>query len=113
MKAITEAAFITCDHATGVVAHSSSQSLVRITGSLVLVGQDPANNSINGCMNMGPTIRPCKNTLAVEQGRSSFVYIRGKPICLDTVVGGTDGTPPSATKYRVRSAGQALAFLSG
>ncbi len=113
MKPLTERALLTCDHATGVVAHSSSQSLVRMSGSLVLVGNDPANQSIGGCTNAGPTIKPCARTLAVEQGKSGFVYVRGKPICLDTVVGGTDGTPPSATKYRVRSPGQRVVSVGG
>ena len=113
MKPITERALITCDHATGVVAHKSSQSLARISGSWILVGNDPANKSIGGCINAGPTIKPCARTMAVEQGKSSFVYVRGKPVCLDTVVGGTDGTPPSATKYRVRSPGQGLVSVEG
>jgi len=108
MKVLTNAAFITCDHATGVVTNISSQSLVRIDGGLVLVGNDPAGKPIAGCSNIGPTIKPCTSTLAVEQGKSSFVSIDGTPVCLDTVVGGTDGTPPSATKYRVRFAGQVL-----
>lgn len=108
MMVITELAFITCDHATGVVGLRSSQSFVRIEGGLVLIGNDPGNKMIGGCSNIGPTIKPCTMTMAVEQGKSDFVSIGGTPVCLDTVVGGTDGTPPSATKYRVRHPGQVL-----
>ncbi|MEM7049055.1 MAG: hypothetical protein AAF604_05325 [Acidobacteriota bacterium] len=106
MKLLTRIALLSCDHATGVVALSASQSLVRIAGVPVLVGNDPGSKGIGGCTNVAPTIKPCARTLAVEQGKSGLVRIAGKPACLDTVVGGTDGTPPSATKYRVRFPGQ-------
>ena len=72
-----------------------------------------AHKTIAGCGNVGPTIKPCTNTLNVESGKSGFVSIGGKPVCLDTVVGGTDGTPPGATKYRVRQAGQSFVFIDG
>lgn len=113
MRPLTEAALITCDHATGVVAHQASHGFVRIGGFLVLRGNDPGNKGIGGCSNIAPTIKPCTRTMAVETGRSTFVFIRDKPVCLETVVGGTDGTPPSATKYRVRSPGQAVVNIDG
>lgn len=108
MKPLNEAALVTCDHATGVVANRSSQPFVRIVGRPVLVGNDPANKGIGGCSNLAATIKPCTRTLGVEAGKSTFVFVRGKPICLETVVGGTDGTPPSITKYRVRFPGHTL-----
>jgi len=108
MRVLTDRAFITCDHATGVVGNRASQWFVRIEGALVLIGNDPGNKMIGGCSNIGPTIKPCTMTMAVEQGKSSFVSIGGTPVCLETVVGGTDGTPPAATKYRVRFPGQVL-----
>lgn len=108
MKILTDAALVTCDHGSGVVTNASSQSLVSICGTRILVGNDPAHKGIAGCPNVSATIKPCTSTLNVEQGKSSLVQINGKPVCLDTVVGGTDGTPPSITKYRVRSPGQTL-----
>jgi hypothetical protein len=45
-------------------------------------------------------------TLPVKSGYSDFVRIDGKRICLDTVTGLTDGTPPGTVEYKVRSAGQ-------
>lgn len=113
MRPLTQRALLTCDHATGVVAHAPSQFFVRVSGALLLIGNDAANKGIAGCINMAPTIKPCTRSLAVEQGKSSFVYVRRKPVCLDTLVGGTDGTPPSVTKYRVRSPGQWLVDIKG
>ena len=81
---------------------------MRISGALVLINNDPGSKSIGGCSNAGPTIKPCTTTLVVEQGKSDFVTIGGTPVLLQTTVGGTDGTPPSATKYRVRHPGQEL-----
>lgn len=111
MKPLTELAVLACDHATGIVAIQSSQPFVRIQGSRVLVGNDPANKGIGGCSNLAATIKPCTRTLSVEQGKSASVYVRGKPVCLDTVTGGTDGTPPSATKYGVKFPGQTLVHV--
>lgn len=112
MYALTQLGLVTCDHATGVVTLQSSQSFVRVAGGLVLVGNNPSNQPIAGCSNLAPTIKPCTRTINVEDGKSSLVYIGGKPVCMDTIVGGTDGTPPSATKYRVRFAGQVFVDLA-
>lgn len=111
MQLMTELALITCDHGTGKVSSKSSQALVWVEGSAVLVGNDPGNKMIGGCSNLAPTIKPCTLSMAVEQGKSALVSIDGVPVCLDTVVGGTDGTPPSATKYRVREPGQGFIHL--
>jgi hypothetical protein len=40
------------------------------------------------------------------EGYSSFVRINGRAVCLDTVTGFTDGTPPGVVKYIVRHPGQ-------
>lgn len=108
MKILTRAALITCDHSTGVVSNMASQILVFINGEPCLVGQDPALKMIGGCTNVSTTIKPCTSTLPVEVGMSQLVYINRRPVDLDTVVGGTDGTPPGVTKYRVKFAGQEL-----
>ncbi len=108
MQILTELALVTCDHSTGVVANVPSQNVVSICGGRVLVGNDPAGKAIAGCTNVSTTIKPCTSTLNVEQGKSTFVTINGKPVCMNTVVGGTDGTPPSVTKYRVKFPGQIL-----
>ena len=106
MKIITEAGLISCDHATGIVTKLASQRFVSINSALVLVGNDPGNKPIAGCSNIAPTIKPCTMTMAVEEGKSALVFINNKPVCLETVIGGTDGTPPGLTKYRVRVPGQ-------
>lgn len=113
MKILNQLSIQTCDHGSGIVANAASQTWCRIDGAPILVGNDPAQKGIAGCPNMGPTIKPCTSTLNVEQGKSSFVKVGGKPVCLDTVVGGTDGTPPGATKYRVKFAGQIYVSTTG
>lgn len=109
MKWLTEDAIITCKHELGIVhLLLPLQDLVTIEGRKVLVQNDPENKLITGCPNIGATIKPCTKTLRVEAGYSSFLRINGREICLDTVTGLTDGTPPGIVKYAVRAAGQDL-----
>lgn len=110
MLVLTEDALLKCAH-LGVVKNTTSQEFVTVEDRLVLVEPDPASRSIVGCPNVGPTIKPCTNTLPVRGGYSIFVRIAGHAICLDTVWGLTDGTPPGAVKYQVASPGQEI--LSG
>ncbi len=106
MKFLTEKAKLICRHRTGAVQISTRQNLVRIDGDSVLVKRDPELKTILGCSNVGPTIKPCSLTLAATAGYSDFIRIDGKAVCLDTIVGLTDGTPPSAIQYIVKDAGQ-------
>jgi hypothetical protein len=105
MKILVLAGTIRCGH-DGTVRQAASQQWVRIAGSPVLVAHDPQGRPIAGCPNIGLNIKPCTNTLAVHTGYSGFVSIGGHAVCLDSVTGYTDGTPPGAVKYTVRSAGQ-------
>jgi hypothetical protein len=82
------------------------QDLVKIDGERVLVLGDPELKPIVGCCNVGPTIKPCTLTLKVTRGYSGRVRIDGRPICLDTITGNTDGTPPTAIQYVVVDPGQ-------
>ena len=97
-----------CAHETGIVDIVAGQSLVRLEGGHALVQTDPEARPIAGCPNVGPTIKPCTSTLKVAVGYSDFVRIEGKAVCLDTVTGLTDGTPPGTVEYKVRSPGQTL-----
>jgi hypothetical protein len=109
MKWLTEDAVINCKHELGIVhILLPLQGLVTIEGRKVLVQNDPERKPITGCPNIGATIKPCTKTLAVEQGYSAFLQIDGRAICLDTVTGLTDGTPPGIVKYKVSRPGQAL-----
>lgn len=110
MLLLTQDAVLKCAHA-GVVNNTTSQPFVTVGGRLVLVEPDPQSRSIGGCPNMGPTIKPCTNTLPVRGGYSTFVKVSGHAVCLDTVWGLTDGTPPGAVEYTVASPGQS--FVSG
>ena len=117
MKLLTETAHLACKHETGKVAIKTSQNLVAINGVLVLAGKNPTKGEIQGdiegkgiagCPMYGPGIKPCTTTLAATEGYSQLLFISGRPVCLDTIVGITDGTPPGTVQYDVRSPGQSL-----
>lgn len=106
MKLLTEDADLRCAHELGKVSIAAGQDWVRIEDRRVLVEHDPVSRSISGCPNYGPTIKPCTTSLAVQRGYSSWVRIDDRRVCLDTVTGLTDGTPPGTVKYQVRNSGQ-------
>lgn len=106
MKLLTEDAVLVCDHENGKVAIAATQDWVTIDGRAVLVDNDPEGRPISGCPNTGAMIKPCTSTLKVKKGYSDFVQIDGKAVCLDTVTGLTDGTPPGIVDYKVRRPGQ-------
>ncbi|HYE99997.1 MAG TPA: hypothetical protein VEJ18_13850 [Planctomycetota bacterium] len=106
MRVLTQDAILPCRHVSGLVRLVPSQDWVSIEGRAVLLQADPEGRPIVGCPNYGATIKPCTTTLPVEQGYSSWVRVDGRRLCLDAVVGLTDGTPPGTVKYDVRSPGQ-------
>lgn len=108
MHPLTENALLTCAHQLGRVGNLASQRFVAIQGQPILVAPDPVGKPIVGCPNIGPTIKPCTLTLPATKGYSELVRIGGRPLCLDTVEGLTDGTPPGSVRYRVQQAGQVL-----
>jgi hypothetical protein len=110
---LTEDAVLTCEHLLGRLANEPTQALVTIEGRRVLVATDPEAKSIRGCPNVGATIKPCQRSLRVETGYSPFTTIHGKAVCLDTVSGLTDGTPPGVVRYVVREPGQTLVNETG
>jgi len=109
MLILTEDAVIVCKHELGKVKIEATQHLVTVQGRSVLVETDPEGRPISHCPNLGPTIRPCQTTLKVKVGYSDLLRIEGRRVCLDTVKGLTDGTPPGIVEYKVRSAGQDFA----
>lgn len=106
MNWLTEDAKLICAHINGKVAIEPTQKLVTIEGRRVLVATDPERKGISGCPNVGPAIKPCATTLKVEKGYSPFITIEGRQVCLDTVTGKTDGTPPGTVYYFVKEPGQ-------
>jgi len=106
MRLLTEDAALTCAHLLGKVDIEASQDWVTVEGRKLLVDDDPENRPISGCPNYGVAIKPCTHTLAVKVGYSTFLRIDGARICLDTVQGLTDGTPPGTVLYQVRAPGQ-------
>lgn len=108
MKLLTEDAVLVCAHELGIVSNQPTQSLVTVEGRRVLVERSPEGRPIHNCPNIGATIKPCLITLRVKEGYSDLIRIDGKRVCLDTVRGLTDGTPPGTVEYKVRKPGQSL-----
>ncbi len=108
MHLLTEDAVIVCKHELGRAAIVARQGLVTIGNRKVLVENDPEGRLITGCPNIGATIKPCTATLAAQAGYSNLLRINNRRVCLDTVTGLTDGTPPGMVKYEVRHPGQVL-----
>lgn len=106
MKILTEDAVVVCAHELGTVKNQPSQDWVTIGKRRILVEKDPEGRTISNCPNIGAAIKPCQHTLPVQEGYSPFIRIDGHRICLDTVTGLTDGTPPGVVKYHVRTPGQ-------
>jgi len=108
MKILTQSALLTCDHLNGVVDIKIEfcQDFVFIEGQPVLRWMDPEFKEIKGCTNAGATIKPCQVTLPVDQGYSKLIFIEERAVCLDTITGLSDGTPPGIVNYRVCDPGQ-------
>jgi hypothetical protein len=106
MRWLNEDAVLRCGH-MGIVRNKPSQHWVRIASKAVLVQNDPEGRDIDRCPFRNPAgLPPCRHTLKVVKGYSTFVRIAKRPVCLDSVVGITDGTPPGVVPYLVRSPGQ-------
>ncbi len=106
---LTDNAKVVCKHELGKVNIVPSQHFVTINKHKVLIEPDPIGKIITGCPNVGASIKPCTATLAVTKGYSDFIKIDGSRVCLDSIKGITDGTPPGIVEYIVRNPGQTLA----
>jgi len=105
MLVITEDAGVFCKHGPGKVSNKPSQDWLTIMGRKVLVENDPEGRSISGCPSTVP-FKPCLVTLKVITGYSTFIKVGGKRMCLKSITGFTDGTPPGVVQYEVRTPGQ-------
>lgn len=101
-------AVMVCTHETGIVALAPSQTWVRSGGVPLLVYNDPEGKGIGGCPNLTVVTKPCTLTLKARDGYSSFISVGGSAVCLETVIGGTDGTG-GVFDYKVNYPGQILA----
>lgn len=107
MLVLTKEAYFLCPHG-GRSNPAARQGFVRIDDSPVLVRGDPVGRKISDCPNIIPPsgIKPCTQTLRVLKGHSAFMSIEGRPICISSVEGFTNGTPPGAHLYKVHRSGQ-------
>jgi len=105
MLALTEDAGLFCKHGPGKVSIEATQTFVTVEGRRVLLEPNPVGRRISGCPSVVP-FKPCLTTLAVQKGYSQFIRVEDHWLCLDTVTGFTDGTPPGVVMYVVRDAGQ-------
>lgn len=108
MKLLTDQAVLVCNHEQGIVKNQPEQDLVWIAAHPILVESEPEGWSIIGCPNANVPVGivPCRTTLRVQSGYSEWIRVDGHRVCLDTVSGFTDGTPPLTIKYKVRDPGQ-------
>ncbi|MEV4510717.1 hypothetical protein AB0K00_17315 [Dactylosporangium sp. NPDC049525] len=105
MKLVTVRAVVRCGH-DGRVQNVASQHWVTVGGDDVLVDDDPQGRAVTGCPNIGPTMKPCTTTLAVQSGYSTWIRVDGDRVALSSVDGLTDGTVPGTVHYTVRDPGQ-------
>ena len=101
MKFLTDKSSLKCPH-MGVVRNKPSQNWVTIEHNPVLVDNDPELRDIDRCPFHGPPgTKACgKTLLKVTQGYSAFIRIDRHAVCLDNLLGFTDGVPPGF-KYSV------------
>jgi hypothetical protein len=106
---LTEDAVLKCDHG-GRVDVTATQDFVRIEGRRVLVRPNPERRPISVCTNDLPSagIRRCLRTQEARAGYSTLVTIADSPVCLDSVLGYTDGSPPRTSNYTVKDPAQAF-----
>ncbi len=108
MNWLTEDAILVCLHELGNIEVPPTQDLVTVEDRRVLVEADPERKEIKGCPNVGIGIKPCQVTLKVRVGYSDLLRIDSRKVCLESVRGLTDGTPPGTVDYKVRNPGQDL-----
>jgi hypothetical protein len=106
MLLLTELVDVRCDHVAGKITIPSSQRFVTINTIPIVIEPDPIGKSVAGCPNVSATMKPCLGTITVETGYSSLIRIRGKRVCMQSLTGLTDGTPPGIVKYTVVNPGQ-------
>jgi len=108
MLVLTEDAVLKCPHPPGHASMIPTQRLVTINGRRVLVEPNPEKCAIHSCPYRSITILPCSLTYEALAGYSELLWIQGQRVCLDTVEGLTEGTPPRFWKYTVAEPGQAF-----
>ena len=111
MMFLTDKSDLKCPH-KGVVRNKPSQDWVTIEKNPVLVDNDPELRDIDRCPFHGPPgTKACgKTLLQVVSGYSAFIRIDGHAVCLDNLLGFTDGVPPG---FRYNVVDPEQHFVSG
>jgi hypothetical protein len=114
---LTKGSVLKCTHGGQVDTSGAPERWVTIEARSVLCGQDPAGLPIGAAPRGLPicptprtnTTKPCERTIAVIAGQSDFVFVDGLPMCLEILIGTTDGLAPAiGVKYSVDEARQPL-----
>ena len=93
---LTLASNVTCGHAPGKVATSSSAKLT-VAGSAVLVRTSIEGHAVGGCGTVpssdasGPIDVTCLTVTSVTGGEATKLKAAGNPVVLDTLAGDTSG----------------------
>jgi hypothetical protein len=110
VRLITQDALVVCDH-KGIVQLDHRQTYVTIAQRLVLIDPDPEQRPIVRCP-IPPPSKPCLHSMNVLSGYSQFMRIDGQRVCLETIVGLTDGMPMGVVNYKVNKPGQEFVSAS-
>jgi hypothetical protein len=104
---LTKDAYFLCEH-EGRANPNARQGYVTINAVPILVHGDPVGRTVHLCPNFNPPMgqKPCTVTKKVLKGYSTFIRISGRPICLSSVEGKTEGTPAGQVRYFVQRSGQ-------
>jgi hypothetical protein len=115
LLALTFNAVVKCSH-DALVTNKYSQDWLTISEpsaevdrarkpTPILIEPDPESCAITRCPMINVGILPCLLTLHVRAGYSTFLTVGGKPVCLKSLIGLTNGSP-GVQEYTVRNAGQ-------
>jgi hypothetical protein len=90
---LTDVSFVDCGHSGRV--STAGETKLKVDGALVLLQDGIQGHSVGACpvvddSNSG-TLK-CRTVTAVTGGQATKLRVNGRPVMLDTLSGGTDGT---------------------
>jgi hypothetical protein len=91
-RVLTDVSSVDCGHGGRVTTQGETK--LKVDGALVLLEPGIAGRSVGACPvvdNSSGTLK-CKRVIAISAGRATKLRVNGRPVMLDTLAGGTDGT---------------------